>query len=344
MNKLLKIFAVAIVALAAFACQLRPLEGPVDKVIIEVTVNTDNVSNVTSDIYNPHLLKPAISTGMVRCMFYDPSTNKLVGQSFISDKKINEKGQEVISGVVSIAPGTYNLVCYNFDTPNTLVRNENSYENITAYTSEVSNAIKTHADGKGLDGKNATIYYDPDHLVVSRDPDLLIIPQTEAYTIKTTASTCIDTYYLQVRIQGGKGAISTMNAVIDGLSPENRFAKDVRNTSNPSAVFFDLHRDIDEKIAAENKDVICGLFSTFGKIENAPSNAYIVITLTSSEGTKYEKTISLDKVFKTEDAIKRHWLIIDDVIVIPDPPAPPPSGGFEPRIEDWDEDHGTIVL
>lgn len=341
MNKPITTIATVIAALSISACQFRPLGEPEYNVTVEMAVNKDKVYNVTSDIYNPRLERPGLSTGMVRCMFYDAKTKELVGQSFISNKKVNENGQDVIYGSVNIAPGTYNLVCYNFDTPNTLVKGENGYETITAYTSEVPSAVAKSFDIE--DVTKVKKYYDPDHLVVSRDKELSIVPHTDEYTIKTTAATCIDTYYIQVRVRGGQN-ISNVIAVIDGLSPENQFGIDSRDTSNPSAVYFTMKRDIDEHLGTEDNEVICGLFNTFGKIENAPSNASIVITVTSSEGKKYEKTVSLENAFKSENAIKHHWLLIDEVIVIPDPPKPESSGGFDPRIEDWDDEDAVIIL
>ena len=344
MKKLLT--AALTITAAAFmtSCELRPLVDPNNKVRIEVTIDTDNVSNVTSDIYNPRLERPVITTDMVRCMFYDPASGRLLNQNFISEKSFNDKGQEVISGVVDAVPDTYNLICYNFDTPNTFVRDEDEYEKITAYTAKVPNALISKViPTKDFSWSNLKVTYDPDHLVVSRDLDLTIKPHTDAYTIRTTARTCIDTYYLQVRVRGAKN-LNNISAIINGLSPENQFSRDIRRTDESTGVFFDMKKDYDERIQDENQDVICGLFSTFGKIEDISSDAFIVMTLNSKDGKTYQKTINLDKVFKTEDAIKRHWLLVDEIIDIPEPDPDKPQSGFEPKVEEWEEEHGTIIL
>lgn len=344
MKKQLTAVITLLTAIVLTSCELRPLVDISNKLRIEVTIDTDDVSNVTSDIYNPRLERPSVTTDMVRCLFYDSKTGELVAQHFISEKSINEKGQEVISGTVDIIPGEYDLVCYNFDMPNTLIKDENRFYGITAWTNEVSTAIdKNFRDLENPVPGGTPINYDPDHLMVSRDPGLVIIPHADTQLIQTTATTCIDTYYFQIGIKGGKN-VSSVSAVIDGMSSGNQFAQDIRLEESSCGVFFDLVNDIDEKKPEGSQDVLCGLFSTFGKIEDISSTARIIFTLTTMDGTIYEKSVSLEDVFKTEDAIERHWLLLDDEIVIPDPPEPSHGGGFDPKVEEWQEEEGTIVL
>lgn len=345
MNKIRLALAIALAAVVAAGCQLRPLEDPSELVQIKVTVDTDNISNVSCDFYNPHITYPGISTDMIRCMFYDPKTGKLLNQSFIQDKTINSNGQEVLSGTVKILSGDFDIVCYNFDTPNTLVRGESGFETMTAYTSDVSTAIKSRFSVLAGKGDDARVVNTPDHLVVSRDPDYRIAPHSELTTIETTAKTCIDTYYIQIRVKNGKYAAST-SAVLSGLSPENKFALDERNTADPSSIFFDMQLSRDEKRYAGEEDdqVLCAVFNTFGKIDSASSDLSITVSVATNTGTVVEKTVDMDKIFATSDAKNHHWLIIDEFIDIPDPVDPPTGGGFNPVVDDWEEEHGEITL
>ena len=62
-----------------------------------------------------------------------------------------------------------------------------------------------------------------------------------------------------------------------------------------------------------------------------------------------DRTVILSDVFQTEDAIKRHWLIIDKVVWEihdpgGDPPQPSGNGGFQPVVDDWEEEQGEIIL
>lgn len=335
--------AIAALALAP-ACQLRPLADPSELVKINVTVDTDNISNVSCDFYNPNITYPGISTDMIRCMFYDPQTGKLLSQAFIQDKSLNANGQEVLSGTVKILSGNFDIVCYNFDTPNTLVRDENEFQTITSYTSNVASAIKSRFSVLADKAGDEKVVNTPDHLMVSRDIDYRIAPHAELTTIETTATTIVDTYYIQIKVKNGKYASAT-SAVLSGLSPENKFALNERNVEDPASIFFDMQLSQDsKKYGATDNEVLCAVFNTFGKIDQATSDLAITVSVTTTEGKTVEKTVAMDKIFATADAKNHHWLIIDDVIEIPVPDDPQGQGGFNPEVDDWDEEHGEITL
>jgi hypothetical protein len=50
-------------------------------------------------------------------------------------------------------------------------------------------------------------------------------------------------------------------------------------------------------------------------------------------------TVDMDSIFQTEDAIKRHWLLIDKELVIPKP-----GGAFQPSAEGWDILEGVVDI
>ena len=113
MNKTLFRAAAALLAvLCIAACHRRPLLEPSELVKISVEIDVDNISNITCDIYNddPNLGTKSVTTDMMRVMVYDPSNGKLLTQSFISDKTINEKGHEVISGTLEIGAGDFDFL------------------------------------------------------------------------------------------------------------------------------------------------------------------------------------------------------------------------------------------
>ena len=106
-----------------------------------------------------------------------------------------------------------------------------------------------------------------------------------------------------------------------------------------------MEKSTDPNIAGENKDVLCALFNTFGKIEDVTSNLYVTFNAVDTEGNQLQKVVNLDVVFRSADAIDRHWLLLDEVWSIPDPiPHSVGGGGFQPLVDDWDEQHGEIAL
>ena len=74
----------------------------------------------------------------------------------------------------------------------------------------------------------------------------------------------------------------------------------------------------------------------------------MTFNVVDTQGNVLRKEVNLDTIFKTEDAIERHWLLIDETWTIPPPVEPPKpdtgSGGFQPVVDDWQEETGEITL
>ena len=190
------------------------------------------------------------------------------------------------------------------------------------------------------------IRYEPDHLVVAAEHNLRISPHDTLVIIQTEATTVVDSYYLQIHVEGMQYA-SSATAVITGLSPANHFGLGIRETNPPVDVAFDLLKSTDEKIPGENKDVLCAVFNTFGKIPDSDSELTVTFNVIDIAGNLQKFETSLNRTFLTEDAIERHWLLIDETWVIENPDPDGPSGGgggFQPTVDDWEEEQGEIVL
>lgn len=324
-------------------CERRPLVEPSDSSAIKVRVLTKGITNVTKDIYNEKIPAPTISTDILRVLFYDKSGERLLSEGFISDKEKDSEGNEVISGRVSLSPGAYRVMTYNFDTPSTLVRDLEKWHTATAYTSPISVALHEQLSNRG-EQKNP-IYYEPDHFLVGRNAELMVDMHEETKVIELNTETIVDTYYIQIRVKNIEQA-ATARAVLTGLSSSVRFGDNVRDDETSSAIFIELVKSVDERIEEENKDVICAVFNTFGRIEDAPSNLHITFNVVTRAGETVEKEIDMTPVFATEDARKRHWLLIEEVWELPEPEKPNASGGggFNPEVNDWGEVEETIPI
>ena len=316
-----------------------------EKIAIRVDVDVKAVSNVTCDVYNPKVPIPSVNTDMMRVMVYDPKSKNLLTQSFISNKTI-ENGDQVLSGMLNISYGNYDFLVYNFDTPTTQVSNENNEESIIGYTTEIPATMRTRFLGTKADEyDNVHINYEPDHLMVAREYNLRVSPRDTMVVIRTTANTVVDTYYIQIHVEGMQYA-SSATAIINGLSPSNHFALNERTEDPTAAVCFDMIKSTDENLAGDNKDVLCAVFNTFGKIPEATSNLHVTFNDVDTGGNLQQKEINLDRIFKTEDAILHHWLLIDETWTIqkPDHQSGESGGGFKPVVDDWEEQIGTVIL
>ena len=329
------------VVMFAAGCHRRPLYDMDDLLRIKVTIDLDTVSNVMTNIYNENVTKPNTNTDKLRVFLYDHDRNTTLAQTFLDDKSWDEAGHQVLSGYMHISYGTFDFLIYNFDTPNNLYKNENSESSIEAYTSEMT---RTPED--------LTVSYQPDHLMVAREQGFRVSPHTETPTLETTAHTCINTYYIQIHVEGMR-YVTGCSATISGLYSGNKFGCDSgragilgERIDEPSTcVYFTMEKGSDPNLAGENKDVLCALFNTFGKIEDVTSNLYVTFKAVDTEGNQLQKTVNLDVVFRSEDAIERHWLLLDETWTIEDPvPHSVVGGGFQPVVDDWDEQHGEIAL
>ena len=342
MRKVLYILMTAFVLLL-HGCQLRPLEMPEDHVEVHVVVNVTAISNVTSNIYNEHVPVPDINIGILRVMFFDPETHNLITQAFISEKYTSEDGKEVICGDIKIAPGHYEMLCYNFDIETTKIMDEGNYNTITAYTPIVKNLNLTSRFSSTKVSENPQkIIYEPDHLLVARIEDLNILPHVDRYVIETEANTVIDTYYIQLRVANVQRAVSAM-ALISGLSSSNLIGPNLRSNYDPAATFFTMNKGTDIRINDDNQDVLCAVFNTFGKIPEEDSELNVTFNVQTRSGGIAEKTINLNEIFKSEDAIKKHWLLIDEIWEIPLVQGTV-QGGFVPELGDWQEEKEEIEM
>lgn len=325
--------------LSLSACVRRPLEDMEDQVRLKVMLEVNLINNVTTNIYNEKIPVPSVSTGMMRALFYTSDGKRLVNQCFISDRRTTEEGKEYLTGYVKVLPGEYKLLCYNFDTETTKITNEGNFYEIAAYTPEVSEHISSRFEASRL-AVDDKIHYEPDHLLVAREEHLHVTPNASLVTIESTATSIVDTYYLQIYVDGGQYA-STASAVLSGLSASNEIGLNVRDKETSTSVYFDLVRGNDK-----GKDVLCATFNCFGKIEDKVSDLDVTFDVLTRDGQKLQRTFNLDEVFQTEDAKQRHWLLINDTLHIPKPIAPPSSGGggFNPGVSDWDEENKDVEL
>jgi hypothetical protein len=356
------LLAAALVMVSFSACHRRPLEDPSEAVRIAIKVDVKTVTNVNANIRSSVVLYGSNTTlweeklsqldpELMRVLVYDPETNKLLTQSFISAASIDEEGNKVFMGSLGISHGNYNFLVYNFDTPTTQVSQENNEASIIAYTDEISANIKARYLGTKAEEEyeDINIHYEPEHLLVANEKDVRISPHDTLVVVRTEASTVVDTYYLQVRVKGMQFA-SSATAVISGLSPSNHIGYNERTIDPSAAVVFEMQKGQDLSLDGDNKDVLCAVFNTFGKIDSISSNLYVTFNVYDTAGNLRQYSANLDTVFNSEEAKLYHWLIVDEsclVIDIPDPGVTPPSGGnggFQPVVDDWTEETGEISL
>ena len=215
MNKLIARILLVLAGLAfAMSCERRPLHDPNDYISIRIKVNVKAVTNVNTNIRNSIQLYGTnkslweeklsqLDPEMMRVLVYDPNSDRLLTQSFVSSSHIDSEGNKVFDGTLGISHGNYNFLVYNFDTPTTQVSSENSESSIIASTEEISPAMRAKYMGtkSGPDPyDDVHIHYEPEHLLVANRRNVRISPHDTLVVVRAEASTVVDTYYLQVRV------------------------------------------------------------------------------------------------------------------------------------------------
>lgn len=326
------------------ACVRRPLFDPEESAMLQVKIATANIHNLTCNIYNPNVEIPSITSEMLRVLIYDKGGTPILSQGFLSTKRVDESGNEVFSGRLTISEGEYKMLGYNFDLDATQVQKESDYNTIEASTLEVPPSFYSRFGSRAESlGK---IYYAPEHLVVAREPELVIRPHSEVKRIDLDAYTIVETYYVQIRITGAENMArnASCQAVLSGVAPSNRFGPNVRNCDEPSSLYFEMHRNTDPNTPeGENDEVLCAVFNTFGKIPDAASELNITLSVLTRDGKTHQKVINMTPIFETENARLRHWLLIDEEWEIP-APVVSGGGGFSPDVDDWEDVEEIIPI
>ena len=291
---------------------------------------------------------------MMRVMFFDPETYELVTESYLPAK----------GGRVSLAPGKYKFIGYNFDTESTLLRNDRNFYSIEAYTNEVSSALKSSMLNAIRYGKSATkgdedgddavweqalmkvqenpVIYEPDHLFVSHQ-DIEVFNVEGEQTIEADAETIIETWKISVRIKNGQ-YMASARALLTGQIASNFIGlpKEEGKTDTDATLMFDMKAGTD---AYEN-EVVVGTFHTFGKNPSVESRLWLTIIIKNLNGETVEWHRDITDEFFDEDAINDQIIIIEEEIDVPqpDPGGEGGNGGFQPGVNPWDEENVPINI
>lgn len=334
MRAIIRYIVSFVVLLAIFAsCERRPLSELANYTNIKVEVDIEAVANVTCDIYNEKIPIPVIEPQAMHVLFYEPNSKYVAAETFITDIEYNSKGKRMLKGNISIMPGNYKMLIYDFGTEATIVDEYYKWEECKAYTNEISSslkgAFKTRSDFDH-------IVHEPDHLVVARSENEHIPYVEEVHTIEAAATSVVESYYVQIKVEGLE-YVATAQAILSGMVSGNKISSNIKIIEPQASVYFTMHKSDDKGVP-----VICNVFNTFGRIDNSTNNLEVTFDIKTNDGRVIQKTFDISHLFLTEECIKHHWLLLDETIVI-EPPKDA-GGGFQPEVEDWEGEHTEIVL
>lgn len=334
----------ALLLLTVTACQRRPLEMS----SVSINLNLRIKLNVQVNGQYQELPEPE----MMRVMFFNPETDNLITESYLPAK----------GGRITLPPGKYKYIGYNFDTESTLLRNDRNFNSIEAYTNEVPSALKASMINAILYGKKTNtkadddetewaeaveqmeenpVVYEPDHLFVSRkDVEILNIDGDQ--TIEADAETIIETWKITLRIKNAK-YIASAKALITGQIASNFIGlpKEEGKTDTDVTLLFDMKAGSD----SDENDFLEGQFNTFGKNPAVESRLWLTIIIKTTGGETLEWHQDITEEYTTDMAHEEQIIQLEDEIEVPEPENPSEGGGgFQPGVDDWNEENVPIEI
>ena len=150
-------------AFLLLSCEHRPLEDPANAHYLRVYLD-ENLRNVTFGFYNEQYERPNYSSPrVVRAVLADPQTGKVVAERYLQRQGTDENGY-YIDGYINAAPGRYNLLVYSYGAPYTMVRNENDYYTMQAYSNRASDYYHKYMPELMQRIDAGSIRQQPDHM------------------------------------------------------------------------------------------------------------------------------------------------------------------------------------
>lgn len=348
MIRFIKYTAVAAALLWVAGCHRRPLLDVEDTHYVRVYLD-EELLNVTTGFYDDSRRKPEYSTPTImRVALFDQASGRIVGERYLRGRGKDERG-EYCDGYIAVAPGNYRLLTYNFGTEATVLRSENDFESVEAYTNNIPAHLYNYLPSRAQGDADERIVYDPDHLFVDnytniRVPytdyvDTLRNERGEAYF---TARSVVKSYYLQIRVKGMQ-YVSSAVSLLTGVAGSSMLHNRAMREDNPATLYFEMLR-ADDKSARTEDDltVIYTTFNTFGKLPDRDNRLEIAFDFITTDGRALSATIDITDKFAEPDAVEHQWIILDRIIEIPAPVTS--GGGFVPGVGDWGDINTDIII
>lgn len=338
------------------SCEHRELSDPNFGHYLRIYVD-EEIKNVTCGFYNESLKHPEYKRPYVmRVVLADPESGRVVSERFFQDHGEDERGY-YIDGYIGAEAGTYNLLVYNFGSAETLIRNEQDYFRMEAYTKPVSDYYLQYLPTTRQEIDEKSIMNEPEHLFHEVGEPIVIQKTDKIDTLKTVsgdwfkAHSVVKSYYLQVRIKGIQW-VTTAVSLLSGMAKATVLHKhDGMVIENPINLFFAMDYTDKQTVRDGSGDtaVLYTTFSTFGKVPDVVSNLLMNFEFIKTDGTSQVVKLDITDEFYTQLAKEKQWILLDYEIVItppekPDDPEGGGNGGLAPGVEKWEDIEAEVQM
>lgn len=352
MRRIGYIMLALIAMLIAGSCQRRPFAENRSKVSLNLAVNTHIINHVQAELPQN-----------MRVDLYDPESGQLRYTDYVGPT----------GGFIHPAPGLYDMLIYSIGSESTIVHNEHHYDEIEAYTNEVSAFIKSQLaqfltkrtkaakeraakkyammmqqkqQNDELETKDPMQYVEepvvnqPDHIFVGWHHNLDVPvtyedqPTAEIY-VEVDAHTIVETWQVEVQLVEGAQWISSVVSLMSGQKGSVHMGPNVHSEKIVS-VLFDM--SIEEK--EDGNKCLKGKFNTFGQHPGAIAGSYLDLNIIDTGGQDNMFHFDVTEQFVNNED---RYIYIKETVVIEEPKVQG-GGGFQPVVDEWDEVYTDIIL
>ena len=346
------ILALCILLLAG-ACQRRPFAENRSKISLNLEINTNIINHVQEELPEN-----------MRVDLYDPETAQLVYTDYVGPH----------GGYIHPVPGVYDMIVYSIGTESTIVRNEYDFNEIEAYTNEVSAFIKSQlsqfltkrtkaareraakkyammmqqkqqSEDIDIDTKDPEGYVEepvvnePDHIFIGwyHNMEVPVIYESDGDVeiyVEVDVHTIVETWQVEVKNIEGAEWIGSIASLISGQKGSVHMGPNVHSEKVVS-VLFDM-KLVDNEDGSKS---LKGKFNTFGIHPENIAGSYLDLNIKDTGGQDnmfhYDVT---EQFFDNEE----RYILVEEKLTIEEPKVE--GGGFQPVVDEWDEVHTDIIL
>ncbi len=308
--------------LAAGSCRRVPLYDASSNIYLELQLklNLDLTVSDTIDLSSypqyydkVHLTAPS----RLAACFYDASTHQLVAKEYVG----------ATGGYITSVPsGTYDILVYELGTLVTQVETVEKRDQLRALTSDITSSVSTAFMSNATKASPNTdpVISEPDHLIVARLADVFIPDHAdidETIVIHADGQSSIETYSFLVKHVKGIEQVRSVQALVSGQAG-SKFLWDGHNPTTTVNV-------LTSAVADQTRKCFYGVYNTFGQIGG---RVYLNFLVTTIDGDEEVFPVDITDVKDNPDN-----KIVVDSLIIP-PRGDKPHGGYDPKVDDWDDE------
>ena len=383
----LSLILLSLIALLNISCERRELVELSNTHYVRVYIKEDIKNVTTGFHPNAERRPHYESPDLLRLLLSDPETGRLKAERFLRTKKSDDRGTYYEGYIVCdpgrynlIAYNFDTEVCIvrNYNNYNTskVYTNEIATHLKTRITNNAKRAVQKQMQkviqkvmyNMSVQGTKAgedelgRIVYDPDHFFLANCGQVYVPYSDELDTLRTpqndffTAESIVKSYYVQVPVKGIDYATSSVG-LVSGMSGSAWLGKAEMDENDPVTLYLELQpgednaaglvKTKDGAAEGEAEAVMYTTFSTFGKIPDKESGLSITFDFLTTHGGSYTQTIDITDEFYTPEAQEKHWILIDEVVELPEAPEypnPGTGGGFKPNVGEWEDVETDIIM